>query len=169
MTYIKTLQTKLFNAFHVFIKIEIRNIDIFYFLLTIFTLLYLYYSFFDSVLYCDYDIQELKDNIQGDLSNLKETCHDYETLSHMHNIQKLRILYSGNSLSYSNINLEIIARALRRKSEAHAIIKNIRRNATIIRITESGFKPPLEHIIRRYEITLNSREYISRYNILLTI
>jgi hypothetical protein len=147
MTCVKTLQTKLFNAFDALKKIEIRNIDIFYILLTIFTLLYLYYSFFDSVLYCDYDIQELKDNIQGDLSSLKEACHDYETLSHMHNIQKLRILHSGNSLSFSNINLEIIARAFRRKSEAHAIISNIWCNTTIIRIKEPGFKPPLELIL----------------------
>jgi len=157
MKNVKSLQTNLFNGFYIF-----------YILLTIFTLLWLYFAFFDQIILCD-SIDELKDNIQGDLANLKDACHDYETLSYMHNLQKLRILHNGNSLSLSNINLEVIARALRRKSEANAIIRNIWRNARIIRIREPGFKPPLEHILRRYKITLNSKEYISRYNVLLAI
>jgi hypothetical protein len=92
MKNIKLLQINLFNSF-----------DIFYILLTIFILLYLNYVFFDQVILCD-NIDELKGNMQGDLANLKDACHDYETLSYMHNIQKLRILHSGNNLSLSNIN-----------------------------------------------------------------
>ena len=159
MKNIKLLQTKLLKSFDYFIKRNISYLLIFYISLTIFTLLCLYFSFFGQVILCD-SIQELKDNIQWDLANLKDACHDYETLSHMYDIQKLRILHSGNSLGLSDINWDVVSRALGRNNEAQGIIKNIWRSVTIIRIKEPGFKPPLWLILQRYETRLNARAWI---------
>lgn len=48
-----------------------------------------------------------------------------------------------------------MSRALDINSEANRIIRNIKRNAAVIRRTEPGFKPPLESILKRYEKLLN--------------
>lgn len=133
---------------------KIWNIYIFYTLLIIFTLLCLYYSFFDKVILCDGNY-ELKDNIQRNLVNLKNACYDYETLHYTYKIQMLRIHHSGGSRGLSSINVDMLSRALERHSEANSIIRQIRRNAYFIRRTESGFKPSLELILQRYERSLN--------------
>lgn len=127
------------------------KIYIFYTLLTIFILLNLYYLLFHQVLLCD-SIQDLKDDLQGDLARLREDCHDYEVFCKLHQLQKLNALESGDS---SIINWNIMHRAYNKNAEAHAIIRSIRRKAVIIRRIEPGFKPPLELILSRYKRILS--------------
>lgn len=67
----------------------------------------------------------------------------------------LRIHHSGGSRGLSSINVDMLSRALERRSEANSIIRHIRRNAALIRITEADFKPSLEFILQRYERSLN--------------
>lgn len=114
----------------------------------------LYYILFNQVLLCD-SIEDLKDDLQEDLTSLKYACHDYEVLSKLHHMQKLKVLHSNNSLTSSDINWDLLQGALDSKTEGNAIIRSIRRNAVIIRRSQSGFKPPLELILSRYQRILD--------------